>query len=297
MRKSVFVIGNGFDLGMGLKTSYENFVEDDLFKYRCSKFGASIFTFIDSRARSDKWIDLERLIGEYANKNEKDFFKELQELKKCLAEWLNKSIRKLSESEIDKSVPFNYLMRHADEESTFITFNYTHVLHDVIEIVKKRKTIKGKMPIIEVHGGMANQFKDIVFGVDDAFVCQKTHHEYIYKSANSNRNWIQIQAVLNAASDFHWYGHSLGETDKSYFQDFFHVVGGNSTHVSGKSYSFCCFGISAYYALSGNIRTLYLRDGYRAMLFNNELKFKDITAPLASWEDGDPPLILNPGGI
>lgn len=77
--RRVLVLGNGFDLAVGRKTSYKNFYESEY----CPKFyPAPLIMFLNEKLGKDidkvRWLDMENALQEYANtetkiKKNKDF--------------------------------------------------------------------------------------------------------------------------------------------------------------------------------------------------------------------------------
>lgn len=68
MSKVLWIIGNGFDKNLGLKTGYRSFLLNKYFapgetnEYR-DELVRRLDTF-DPKSQSDLWSDLERLLGE-----------------------------------------------------------------------------------------------------------------------------------------------------------------------------------------------------------------------------------------
>ncbi|MFR8357317.1 MAG: AbiH family protein [Parabacteroides sp.] len=75
-----------------------------------------------------------------------------------------------------------------------------------------------KKEIIKVHGSIEN--KNIIFGVEDKANIKK-EHIFLKKSYNINFTPIDISNYLEISDSIIFFGHSLGETDHTYFRDFF----------------------------------------------------------------------------
>ena len=89
--KFVFLIGNGFDLNLNLKTRYRNFY--DRYISLPSK-NSTIKKFKEVLSDNlDNWADLELELGKYANnfgiENENDFVELLYDIQDSLAEYLD----------------------------------------------------------------------------------------------------------------------------------------------------------------------------------------------------------------
>ena len=70
MSNKVFIIGNGFDLDLGMHTRYSDFAKSD--KWPSHKYPPirSLASFLKSKAKIEKWFDLEKELLSYAVKNE-----------------------------------------------------------------------------------------------------------------------------------------------------------------------------------------------------------------------------------
>jgi len=60
----LLIIGNGFDLDLGLKTSYSDFIESDNFKSIAHKY--QLLNFLSEKFHTEKWIDLENFLRLFA---------------------------------------------------------------------------------------------------------------------------------------------------------------------------------------------------------------------------------------
>lgn len=185
---TLFIIGNGFDLNCGAKTSYQDVYkeyikepsEDPVIK----SFKKSIIT------ESDKWSDFEIGMGQYAKEleNEVDFINCARDFSTFLSNYLN-NVNKEFEQKINKlSLPgivmnevsnllknfyrditnnITYKMEERDASNfnniDVISFNYTNLFElmvkGLVQITNNNK------PIIHVHGSIEEK---IVMGVDSA---------------------------------------------------------------------------------------------------------------------------------
>lgn len=56
---NLLIIGNGFDLDLGLPTKYSNFIESKYFKKQNIRRGSKLFKYISETYHDKKWIDIE----------------------------------------------------------------------------------------------------------------------------------------------------------------------------------------------------------------------------------------------
>lgn len=71
---TLFVLGNGFDLDLGLKTSYNDYLTSDEFKNigvnkcDCRYLAEFVYDIKKSNEKDENhWFDLEQLVGDYYN--------------------------------------------------------------------------------------------------------------------------------------------------------------------------------------------------------------------------------------
>ena len=139
----VFIIGNGFDLDLGLKTSYHDFYVSDDWPF--NKPNTLMGAFLNHERSVNNWMDLEYKIGEYAvrsychdlkqegrpyrQEDYNDFCKLIKSLEKHLSIAEESPINQQSTAAI-------VLTRFLNSFSipTIISFNYT----DIQKIVKKK---------------------------------------------------------------------------------------------------------------------------------------------------------------
>lgn len=188
-----FLVGNGFDLNCGLHTQYSDF-----YKYFIEKHPKNTIA-CEIADNPENWADLELSIGKYIEKvseeNRETFLSDLAELEEELRDYLQgENERVVIGNEIagefhDKIVCFFDGMRPTDKADiedlrnsttssfhySFVTFNYTDVLDQIVEQVKKsgpfdKRTVNGRTilddlePVLHVHGTLSDA---LVLGLND----------------------------------------------------------------------------------------------------------------------------------
>lgn len=123
--KSVIIIGNGFDLNLGLKTGYGDFIKSSLFNDLLES-GNALCKYLKDKQTLCNWIDIENELKAYSKNiyegnDRKPFRLEYQELCRVLCEYLNK----LDLSEIDKTSKVYSLFPTNFDNTLIINFNYT----------------------------------------------------------------------------------------------------------------------------------------------------------------------------
>ena len=178
MTDTLYILGNGFDLHHGLKTSYLNF-RDDYVKKRNPQMWNNLLDIYGDAPKQDDfwWKDFENMLGkvDYAHLEE-DYYKlalapsRVQNLLKnqlppLFGYWIN-SID--TNTKMDESLGIN-------RDSMFFTFNYTLILEKTYKVPDNH--------IWHIHGSVINS-DDIVVGHDfdkrdlfrDYLEHKKSHH-------------------------------------------------------------------------------------------------------------------------
>lgn len=216
MKRITFLIGNGFDLNVGLKTRYKDFYE------YYSRENPNDFIARSINNNYEYWSDLEIGLGKYTSKikagDEEQFWKSEEQLERALADYLRIQTRKVLIDHEGKKKEIAFAMRKSfcgfynelpnqqkesvrgqiygiDEniEYSFVSFNYTKIFDLCLKIMKSvyPKNIgthavanKGTYrhfagDILHIHG---TTDKEMVLGVND--VEQISNKEFACKKFN-----------------------------------------------------------------------------------------------------------------
>lgn len=195
-----FLIGNGFDIGLGMRTQYSQFIP------RYIKNGKNKSTVLKDFSEQlgkniDKWSYFEKQIGEYtvefSQDNKYDLLDQIEDFEKEFIAYLLEEESKLEFNDSDKIGQFFrerilkfYETLHLESITSikevfntyrasghnynFISFNYTQALDKCLEKVPNKEINKRKVSntmytdkvgkVIHVHG-LCNQFP--LMGVND----------------------------------------------------------------------------------------------------------------------------------
>lgn len=270
----LLVIGNGFDLALGLKTSYLDFMRwlknehymDDAYLYR----------YLRSELDQQRWIDIENELCIYSKMlcNSHEQYWKKQENKMIgsklrrehkvlcnnLCEYLKIQVDKNDWLETGlENQSIRQLLRKVDKEPLYvINFNYT----DTITSFRVTKVVNH-----HIHGSLSDG-ENIVFGVEDSSNLTK-EHSFLYKSYNPTLNVDHLNERFEDAKHILFYGYSLGQTDHSYFEDFFKEQ--STKGCEKKKFDFFYYGQEGYDDLFWQLRTL---TGNRMIQF---IQFNDVT--------------------
>ena len=273
---TMLVIGNGFDLTFGLKTSYTDFMK---WFNRNYSFRSYLKEFLNAKLNMQRWIDIENELIYYSkylyNKNQsvstrKDnerkagrLRQEYKDLCKELCKYLIEEEKRIDDLKINlknslKNHPVTDILKIINREPVFvINFNYT----DLISYLTHDSVVSH-----HIHGTLKDK-ENIVFGVQDSADLDK-RHSFLYKSHNRVLNVNHLNERFEDAKHILFYGYSLGQTDHSYFEDFFREQ--STKGCERKKFDFFYYGQEGYDDLFWQLRTL---TGNRMIQF---IQFNDV---------------------
>lgn len=232
MKKKVFIIGNGFDIDLGWKTRYSDFVYSDFCPIIRGEASCPMEEYLAERIAIERWYDLEVLLKEYASTsfntneslNEKDeaFFNNLKDSLTCY-------IRNEEQKRVDGDSLAAHVLKAVIENgffSSIFTFNYTN-----LSSIARNLKIVSRFDYQSVHGCAENS--SIILGVDDH--CElRDGYSYLRKVFSEHYSSHHIRYDLQECDEVAFFGHSLGDMDYPYFLDFFNAQSHCSNRKDGK---------------------------------------------------------------
>lgn len=229
--KTLIILGNGFDLDLGWKTSYNHF-------YQANKqhfFMLDRMSFIKDMVISECWYDLEGYLRRIAvnEVTTKDKIKELSHFWRFTISKLEEYFRDDSiYSTNANSCAFEFL-GSITNNSEIVSFNYTNPF--------SKCNIKTK-EIEYIHNSICSTFRcegEIKLGIDKNVLIENNYLKeseinYIIKS-EQNQIGDNLIAKWKQYDNIVIYGHSLGITDSDYFKPLFDSILSNICFSE-----FCC---------------------------------------------------------
>lgn len=247
-KDTLLIVGNGFDLSMGFKTFYGDFMQSQFFQ----KNNSTLCSYLKKKYRENMgWIDIENELANYSKllsgfelNSEHDklkwgvdtFRKEYEELKSSLKSYLQEETRR--EFVLKNNNPAVSVIIHLPDDSKIISFNYT----SIIERMTWERFCVSKSNLLHIHGSLAG-YDDIVFGVEDSAKLSR-EHVFLYKAHSQSLKAREFSLWLNSAERIIFYGYSLGDTDRQYFEKFFQKL--CSENSSNVNLVFYYYGQSSY---------------------------------------------------
>ena len=231
---SILIIGNGFDLDLGIKTKYIDFANSEYwpFKERSSFEENTLPFFLNShKNKVETWFDLEELLAIFARDNSilskekiNETMRDFEFLKKKLKEYLEKQedvfFEEMKENTQTKKMSHSILQVFLRMQGRKIyTFNYTNT-----QKIAKNLILGFKDNVTHIHGSIKEN--NIILGTGDQRDIPGPFFQF-YKSASPYYSSNNLVEDLNNADKIYIFGHSLGRNDHDYFSDFFKKASSN----------------------------------------------------------------------
>lgn len=234
--KTVLVLGNGFDLDLGLKTRYSDFAKSEhwsnLFDKNVEKSKSySLLKYLNDRKEKDCWFDIEQSLFEYASVKTKDIFIHDLETDKREFRLICDSLGRYLDSQVEtpklinrNSIALQLIQElfHFDGLDKLIySFNFTPVkkimnFFDIFHVEN----------VNYVHGD--NEQKSLILGIDvkslDEIIPE---YSFLIKSNSLNYKPSNIEYDMIYAKDVFIFGHSLNMIDAVYFDDYLKFISTN----------------------------------------------------------------------
>lgn len=209
MRRGVLVIGNGFDLDLGLKTSF-----NDIFNGWDPNLDVKISSLYDlvCGETGNQWNLLEDNIRSLYPDAISSFGPITSDMdEKCHQEMIFKITSYLKE--MDKSVnnqSYAYKLIHSIHQNnkfSIYSFNYTDSVERFID-----------QDVCHVHGKIEDN--SVILGTEDNENADRKLC-FLQKSFSPFYKSNDLKCALNNSDTVIFFGHSLGKADYLYFQEFF----------------------------------------------------------------------------
>ncbi len=229
MNENTLIIGNGFDLDLGLKTNYLDFADSTYWPKLESIYKPYLKSKLEERISDNPcWFDIEEELLKYAtidksnktlkdyasynNKIDQDFFNKLLS---GFCEYLENEEKKdiIKDSYAAKvlsSVVLNGYFEH------IYSFNYTN-----LNTFAKRLNITKDINYNHIHGKIKD--RSIILGVNES---QKliSNYEFLYKSSSPYYKSNNLDSDLFNSKEVVIFGLSFGHIDFQYFDYFFKSI-------------------------------------------------------------------------
>ncbi len=268
----IAIIGNGFDLNLGLKTSYSDFVNSKEFKSILNA-GNYLADYLEGKHNLQKWIDVENELKLYSKtQNILEAAEQFRADFSVVSTTLKNYLATLSYDNLNKSAyAYKLLEIIKNEDFLLLDFNYTQTTETILlELGISQNEIDERL--IKVHGSV--QDGEIIFGVEDKADI-KPKHVFLRKAYNQNFKAINVIDNLENLKELYILGYSLGETDHMYFDNFFMTYSFAHYYGKGKKITLYYYGVEGYNQLFMQLDELTRKS---LSLFKRNNEFKTIDA-------------------
>ena len=238
MPRTIIILGNGFDLDLGLQTGYSEFAKSPqwagLMEGSSHSYDDSwLLGYLRNKYDIEKWIDIEASLLEYAkNKTRiKDFghagedATDFNALCNALKDYLLEQQGGFTPR--NKSVAFAFMSMIAliTGPTRLYTFNYTN-----LKVLAKRCGLSTPFDAMHIHGSLSVN-DDIILGIETQEEIDD-HYSFLFKTQNRQYRHTNILKDLREKDELIFYGHSLNGMDYAYFRNTFSglsLSGGGTT--------------------------------------------------------------------
>lgn len=258
MANKLLILGNGFDIDLGLKTKYSDFAKspywDELMKNVFEEVSHDLLTVLKEAQKTETWFDIEQVMYDYVTSlsrygyNVSEDKKEFEKLLEALIQYLDSVQKKHTYN--NKSIAYRVLKEMVENGSTKIyTFNYTSVqqLSDYFHLEINASAIT------HVHGALDN--KSIILGIlADPSVSIKEEYSFMYKDNSRFYMSNNMYEDFDKAKEIVFFGHSINGMDFPYFKDFFIKQSGMDGDYKRKSITIFTFDDDSDIQIRNSIR-------------------------------------------
>lgn len=226
MDNGLLILGNGFDLDLGMNTRYSDFWDSEGWKnakMTCPE--KYLVTSLEKYRITHNWFDLEsglqdgatRLLNRLGNSyTGREYYESYQILINKLKEYI------LNQQEVfvpkDNSVAEQLLKVISVSTSIkcIYSFNYTDV-----NKISERFQIANLPPVYHIHGSLKPN-DQIILGVEvEDFSLIPTQLTFLIKSNSPYYQYNSLLRNLDSADNVIFFGHSINGMDFPYFKSYF----------------------------------------------------------------------------
>lgn len=235
MAEVAIIIGNGFDLDLGLPSKYSDFIKSREWQAVVKRVEIyladenyrehSLIAQLQLASKESLWFDIEEEIHKFVLSHQDNSTQAISEIKfefdlikKALSDYL-KRVSEVLEHKADKNklaYILMYNMQASPMSKIDIFFNYTNY---ALFLERPTYHIAGKGFFTYVHGSL--RYDDIVLGCDLQQGEQVNRSlSFLYKY-NMLKKANHVARNILGAKEVIFFGHSINEMDFGYFREFF----------------------------------------------------------------------------
>lgn len=286
MGKKILILGNGFDLDLGLKSRYRDFMDSPTWKDVKGReyiLTCNLLRHLEEKNKIEMWFDAESELLNYALEITESTYAPPQETDREGHEFLMTMLKKYLTKEqenfkLNSSSVAVLLMIAAVENGYFdemYTFNYT----DVNKILAKAGQY-ATMKINYMHGSLQKS-DNIILGIETDKPIHRDY-QFLFKTNSRFYKYNSLIESMEKADEIIFFGHSINGMDFPYFKNFFMKQTGMFGEVNRKYITIFTYDEASDEQIRNNFREagVNLRD----LMQHNNLTF--IETKLLNLGDG-----------
>ena len=227
MSKAIIILGNGFDLDLGLKTSYSDFAGSSQWKELMDNNAHSLdkswlLGFLKSKYDVNQWIDIESSLLKYALDKTKNHLMayaakdaiDFKALCQALKSYLKDQQEHFSPSVNSVASGFMKFIARLSGQSSLYSFNYTD-----LDVLAGKYGLTINHTVCHIHGSLAAD-DDIILGIETN---ERIDDQYAFLFKTQNRNYAHTNILkdLRDKEEYVFFGHCLNGMDYEYFSNTF----------------------------------------------------------------------------
>ena len=230
MTKNILILGNGFDLDLGLKTKYSDFANSSFWPCNDGDNIPHLEEYLEQKRDTEAWFDIENELLNYATTETQRGYNPFERAKynaqedmayfAKLQDALCKYIQEQQQNEIAKHSVASQVLRAITNNGYFesvYSFNYTN-----INVIAKKLGINKPKNCIYIHGNVDSN--SIILGVDETKLLNG--YELLHKTMSPHYCSHNIFNDLSSASEVVIFGLSFGKIDYTYLDRLFQSQSG-----------------------------------------------------------------------
>ena len=236
MAQLALILGNGFDIDMGIPSRYSDFIRSKEWKDAVAGFHMtlldkqyhkiSLIAHLQKASGNCQWFDIEQEIHKFvvahpdnSERDIRDIRNEFEAIKKALCKYLKRISETFKADENRLAYQLLLTLQQSPLSVTEMYFNYTNP-HGFLK--NPLYYDPGTCTFTDVHGSLREN--DIVLGCD-LQEGEKVNRQlsFMYKY-NQLKKANHVARNILEAKEIIFFGHSINEMDFCYFREFFKVA-------------------------------------------------------------------------
>lgn len=288
--KSLIVLGNGFDVALGIATRYSQFYEKSLDLRDYANNGNSLCRHILDNIKEGFWSDLESGLYHYSlaitkkygvgdKEQAEKFEREFNELREALFNYLNMAAG-ATVNVLDEAPALGLNVEWHKLEPQYLTFNYSintantasmngrYILNGD-DSINESRFVYQHGSIYDMQACQNRHPDDIVVGIDPFAQQVEEAHSFLYKTHQRLHNLDSSLGLIREKRFYVIYGCSVGDSDATYFRAIF------NSNQNGKTFLIYGYGQDAIESIKANIQRI-CGISVSSLGANNQVRMLDV---------------------